>query len=195
MFVRTENFRQFIHYYPAVTVLLAINIAVYLLLLLPFVGDVLYAYGVGINGAILEGEVWRLITPIFMHAGLTHFLFNTFAIFIFAPALELLLGRFKFIFLFLAAGLAGNVATLLLGSPMMAYLGASGALYGLLGLYLYMILFRKELIDPASRQVVTVMLIIGLIYTVLWPNINLYAHLFGFLSGLALGPVLLRKIG
>lgn len=195
MFVRTENFRQFIHYYPAVTALLAINIAVYFLKLIPFVGDVIYAYGVGINANILAGEVWRLVTPIFLHGGLMHFLFNTFAIFIFAPALELILGRFKFLFLFFFAGLVGNIATLLLGSPMMAYLGASGALYGLLGLYLYMVLFRKELMDPASRQVVTVMLIIGLIYTILWPNINLYAHLFGFLGGFALGPVLLRKIG
>jgi membrane associated rhomboid family serine protease len=189
LFIRNENFRQFTHYYPVVSILLTVNTALFILTYLPFVGDLIYALGIGHNAAIKQGQIWRLFTSIFLHEGLMHFLFNTFALFIFAPALERILGRLKFIALYLFAGVVGNIATLLLGHDIIAYLGASGSLYGLLGLYLYMVLFRKDLIDPASGQVVTVMLVIGLVYTILWPNINLYAHLFGFLGGLALGPL------
>lgn len=192
MFVRRENFRQFTQLYPVITLLLAVITILFIASYLPIVGHLIYSLGIGHNPAIEAGQLWRLVTPIFLHHGPMHFLFNAFALFIFGPALERILGRPKFIILYFAAGIAGNLATFFLGNDSTFYLGASGALYGLLGLYLYMVLYRKHLMDPASSQVIIVMLVIGLIYTLLWPNINLYAHLFGFLAGLALGPLLLR---
>ncbi|MDQ0340463.1 membrane associated rhomboid family serine protease [Caldalkalibacillus uzonensis] len=192
MFVRTESFQQFIRYYPVITALIAINTVLFVLMRLPVIGEVVRFYGVGQNMAVAMGEYWRLITPIFLHYGLMHFLFNTFGLIIFAPALERLLGRWKFIGLYLATGIAGNVGTYFLGPDYYAHLGASGALYGLLGLYLYMVLFRKDLMDPASSQIVTTILIIGFIYSIIMPGINWYAHLFGFLCGLALGPLVFK---
>ncbi|GGK34996.1 putative rhomboid protease YdcA [Caldalkalibacillus thermarum] len=192
MFIRTESFQQFIRYYPVVTALIAINTVLFVLIRFPGIGDMIRYYGVGQNLAIAMGEYWRLVTPIFLHYRLMHFLFNSFALIIFAPAMERLLGRWKFIGLYLATGVAGNVGTFLFGPDYYAHLGASGALYGLLGLYLYMVLFRKDLIDPASSQIVTTILVIGLFYTIVMPGVNLYAHLFGFLSGLAFGPLVFK---
>lgn len=196
MFIRTESFKDFLRFYPIISVILAINIALWLVTsLLPIpVGRVIWQLGVGVNALVGQGEYWRLVTPVFLHGGLFHLLFNSFALVLFGPALEQMLGKFKFIAAYLLTGIAGNFFTYFLDpNAFYPHLGASGAIYGLFGLYAYMVWFRKDLIDPASAQIVIVILVIGLLMTFLRPGINVAAHIFGLISGLALGPVILHN--
>lgn len=195
MFVRYESFDQFIRYYPVVTVLIAINTVLILLsFLLPSLYIPIRNWGIGWNIAVAAGEYWRLITPVFLHGGFGHFAFNTFALILFGPALEKILGGVKFLGVYLFAGFLGNLGTFLFGGADLYsfHLGASGAIYGLLGLYLYMKYFRQDLIDPASAQMVTTMLIVGLIYTLIVPRINILGHLFGFIGGAIVGPLIFK---
>jgi rhomboid protease GluP len=102
MFIRTESFREFIRYYPVVSSIIAIQIILYLLTELPFFPNaLLFERLSGINLYIWGGEWWRLITPIFMHSGFTHVLFNSFSLILFGPGLERILGKFKFIAIYL----------------------------------------------------------------------------------------------
>lgn len=197
LFIRTErSIKEFMYAYPIVSTLIIINIALWIFthfLTFDFSRKLLF-FGVGHNYSIYSsGEYWRLVTPIFLHADLMHTLFNSFSLVIFGPALEQMLGKNKFMIGYLLAGIAGNIGTYLVNPmSMTTHVGASGAIYGLFGFYIFMVLFRKHLIDPGNAQIVLTIFIIGLVLTFITPRININAHVFGFLGGLALAPVLLK---
>lgn len=194
MFVRNESFQQFIRFYPTVSAIIGLNALLYLTVLFPPVHSFVYNLGVGSNLHVAAGQYWRLLTPVFLHANFTHFLFNNFSLVIFAPALEIMLGRYRFLLLYIGAGVLGNVGTYYAGGlGYNFHLGASGAVYGILGFYLSMILFRQHLLDSSSSQVIKVFLVFGAIYSIIMPNINIYAHFFGFLAGLMFGHFLLQQ--
>ncbi|SIS56789.1 rhomboid family intramembrane serine protease [Salimicrobium flavidum] len=197
MFLRTESFNDFLKFYPVIAFIIAVHILLWLMmdvLSLPFAVE-WKQLGVGNNYLISQGEYWRLITPIFLHAGLSHTLFNSFSLVLFGPALERMLGKTKFILAYLLAGIAGNIGTYAADpGAYYSHLGASGAIFGLFGIYAYMLFARKELLDQVSSQIIGVIIVLGLIMTFLQPNINVLGHLFGFIGGIALAPPLLRNI-
>ncbi|MBU8879881.1 rhomboid family intramembrane serine protease [Bacillus sp. FJAT-29790] len=192
MFTRTESFKEFIRYYPVVSTIISIHIVLYLLTVLPFLPNswVLENFA-GVNLYIVKGEYWRLFTPIIMHSGFAHMLFNSFSLVLFGPALEQILGKGKFIFVYLASGIAANVATLLLEPLTYIHVGSSGAIFGLFGFFSAVILFRKDLISKANAQIILTITVVGIIMTFLEPNINVTAHLFGLLAGFLIGVALL----
>ncbi|MCT8136563.1 rhomboid family intramembrane serine protease [Anaerobacillus sp. CMMVII] len=197
MFVRNEDFGSFLRSYPIVSGIVAIHLVLFLwMFLFPgFGGNLIFLLGVGHNLSIAQGEIWRLVTPIFMHVSAGHFLFNSFSLVLFGPALERLLGKGRFISVYLLTGILANIATYYIGglgySP---HLGASGAIYGLFGIYLYMTIYRKDLIDRDNSQLILTILVIGLVMTFVNVRINIYAHIFGFIAGAALAPIFLTKI-
>lgn len=196
VFIRTErSIKEFSKLYPMITTLIIIHVLLWLLinlLQLP-IGELIYALGAGSNYYILQGEFWRLFTPIFLHADFMHMLFNSFALVLFGPALEQMLGKGKFLLGYFGAGIIGNIGTLLLGPNDFWYIhvGASGAIYGLFGIYIFIVAFRKHLMDQQSTQIVMIIFIIGLVMTFIQPNINVYGHVFGFIGGFALAPLIL----
>ncbi|TCP23819.1 membrane associated rhomboid family serine protease [Scopulibacillus darangshiensis] len=199
MFIRNESFKTFTRHYPVVSIILALNIVVYLIFFLDKflstgIGYTIVQFGIGYNLLIHLGEWWRLITPIFLHITFSHVLFNCFSLFLFAPALELILGKWKFIIAYLGTGLISNIATYFMQPLQFSHLGASGAIYGLFGFYLYMVALRRDLISRQDKTVITVILVLGLIMTFLTPNIDILGHLFGLLGGFILAPIMLFRV-
>lgn len=199
MFVRNEDFRSFLRHYPVVSIIVAINLLIFLIvnLLPPPIGGLMGSISSSMiewHGGIAQGQYWRLITPIFLHVGFSHVLFNSFWTVLFAPALERILGKPKFVFAYLAAGVIGNIATYYLLNPQTLSLGASGAIFGLFGIYIYMVLFRKDLVDGPSKQIIIWIAVFAVITTFLTPGVNIIAHLFGLIGGLLLAPPLLARV-
>jgi rhomboid protease GluP len=197
MFIRNErSIKEFIQSYPVVSTLIIINLVLWLFinfLQLP-IGLMIHDWAIGYNLFVAAGEYWRLVTPIFLHGDLMHVLFNSFSLVLFGPALEQMLGKLKFTFAYLGVGIIGNIATYLFEPLHYAHLGASGSIYGLFGIYVFMIFFRKDLMDNGSTQMIKAIVIIGLIMTFFRPNINIFAHLGGFIGGLIIAPLVLKNV-
>ncbi|MFJ7728735.1 rhomboid family intramembrane serine protease [Neobacillus sp. NPDC097160] len=190
MFTRTESFREFIRFYPMVSIIVAIHLVLYLLTVFPIFPNYWFFENFsGVNLYIMEGEFWRLITPTFMHSGFAHMLFNSFSLVLFGPALERMLGSGRFLFIYLLSGLIANVATLLLEPLTYTHVGSSGAIFGLFGYYIAIIIFRKHMLSKQNSQIILTLCVVSLIMTFLQPNINITAHLFGLLGGFLLGAI------
>ncbi|MCD7036705.1 rhomboid family intramembrane serine protease [Metabacillus sp. GX 13764] len=194
LFTRTESFRVYLSRYPAVSALCFIHLVLFLLLLVPAQPLMfLFASLDGYNLGIAEGEWWRLITPIFLHANFSHLFFNTVSLIIFAPPLEVSLKKGKFLLLYVLCGVTANAATFFIEPLEYSHIGASGAIFGLFGVFLYMAFFRKEAISKANSQLVIIILAVGFLTSFLYSQINIAAHVFGFLAGMALAPLFLRR--
>lgn len=193
MFIRNENFRSFIHQYPIVTFILFIHVLLWLIIFIVPSGDLLLFLGIGSNYDVYKGEYWRLLTPIFLHSGFGHMLFNSFSLILFGPALEKMLGKITFIITYLLSGVLANIGTYFVAPINYYHLGSSSAIFGLFGVYLYMAIYRKDLIDRMNSQIIISILVIGMVMTFFRADINIYAHIFGLISGAALAPIVLRK--
>ncbi|MED3662976.1 rhomboid family intramembrane serine protease [Ureibacillus terrenus] len=186
MFIRTENFRQYIKFYPVVSTLIALNIIAYIITSLPFIGNMVLYLGMSVNWLIAEGEWWRVITSTFLHGGFFHILFNMFSLFLFGPELERIAGKLRFITIYLFSGIFGNVATFIIESPDYASVGASGSIYGIFGAYAALAYYTKNTI-PQLNQIIMPIIVIGLIMTFLQPGINISAHIGGLITGFLFG--------
>lgn len=194
MFTRTENFRDFVRFYPIVTLIILIHILLYLATTVPvFPSRYLFELLSGVNLFIVNGEYWRLVTPVFIHAGFAHMLFNSFSLVLFGPALEQLMGRTKFILLYLTTGIAANIATLALEPLTYTHVGSSGAIFGLFGFYIAIIVFRKAMLSRENSQTIMTIAIIGVVMTFVQSNINITAHIFGLIAGFLIGAAIFNK--
>ncbi len=148
--------------------------------------DVVLYYGAKINEALAAGEAWRLVTPVFLHANLLHIAVNMYSLYALGPAVERFFGRGRFLAVYLLAGISGVLLSLVM-SPNPS-VGASGAIFGLLGalaafLYLHRATFG-QLGAMQLRQLVFVALInLGL---GLSPGIDNWGHVGGLLAGAGL---------
>ena len=123
-----------------VTTLIAINVGVFFLSgLSPAVGNLLYGLGAMEGEAVAHGQLWRLITSQYLHAGIGHIAFNMIALHFLGRPLEQMWSVRRFFGVYTICGVAGNVFYAILGSqgvidPRMPAVGASGSIYGLLGI-------------------------------------------------------------
>lgn len=186
MFTRTESFKQYIQRYPVISVLIALNISIYVLTMLPIIGAPIFNFGVGFNYLIAEGEWWRFITPMFLHGGIFHILFNMFALYLFGPELEKLTGKVRFLTIYFMAGLFGTIITFLIQDQMYTHVGASGAIYGIFGAFGALVYYARNTM-PQLKQVILPIIVISVIMTFLTPNINITAHLTGLVVGFLIG--------
>ncbi|PID15884.1 rhomboid family intramembrane serine protease [Sporosarcina sp. P34] len=186
MFIRTENFSQYVRAYPVVTFLLALNIGIFIYTLIPGIGDRLFLFGLGDNLLIANGEYWRLITPMFLHGGFTHLLFNMFSLFVFGPELEKIAGKARFITVYMLAGLFGDIATYFVQPAAYTHVGASGAIFGVFGAFGALVYYTKHAF-PQLRQVILPIIVISVVMTFVGTNINVTAHIAGLLTGFLIG--------
>lgn len=190
----TSTFDAYRKQFPVITMILGAQLLVFAVMTLSggtTNHEVLVRFGAKVNVLINEGEWWRLITPIFIHIGLMHLLFNSFALYIFGPTAEWLFGRYRFSLFYVLTGVAGNIASYVF-NPFSISAGASGAIYGLFGMYVYLFLRAKRYVDPDTGKGILVLVAINLVLS-LGQGIDLAAHLGGLVSGFFLTSVMMHR--
>ncbi|MBG6237611.1 membrane associated rhomboid family serine protease [Mycetocola sp. CAN_C7] len=171
---------------PVVTyTLIAVTAFVFLLQLIPGLNVIDYLLYAGVYSTPVAFEPWRMLTSVFVHSQsfIFHIALNMYSLWLFGQALEPMLGRARFLALYLISGFAGSLGVLFLTDGSTAVVGASGAIFGLMGAFL---VIQRKLGGNMNGLLVLVgiNLVIGFI-----PGINVawQAHVGGLVGGALVG--------
>jgi membrane associated rhomboid family serine protease len=173
------------HDAPATLALVAVNVVVYLITV---------AQGGGISQPggqlfqnfwltgiqVANGDWWRIGTVMFLHGSIIHLAFNMFALWALGRIVEDALGSGRFLLVYFASGLAGSAGALLLTSPTDITVGASGAIFGIMGSLL--ILEWKQTGSFAGQALTLIVLNLALTFAI--PNISIGGHIGGLIGGI-----------
>ncbi|MEE1754385.1 rhomboid family intramembrane serine protease [Streptomyces sp. SP18CS02] len=139
---------------------------------------------------VADGEWYRLVTSTFLHQELWHIGFNVLSLWVLGGPLEAALGRARYLVLYLLSGLAGSALTYLVQAPNEPALGASGAVFGLLGATV--VLVRRLNYD--ARPIMA-LLVLNLVITFFWDRIAWQAHIGGLVCGAVLAYAMVGRAG
>jgi len=145
--------------------------------------DLPAALGAKVNEFIIQGQFWRLFTPMFLHGSILHLGFNMYALFSFGPGLERYYGHGRFLALYLISGFAGNVASFIFTAN--PSLGSSTAIFGLLGAEGVFLYQNRSMFGEVARRALSQIIMIALVNFVigLQPGIDNWGHLGGLVGG------------
>jgi len=181
--------------YPAMAALVAINISVYIAMVInggspfEFSGDVLIRWGANYGPLTISGEYWRLVTAGFVHGGILHIAFNMWCLWSLCQLAERLFGSLITVGVYLLTGVAGALLSITVNHGRLE-VGASGAIFGIAGAILSGIKFGNVSVGPMQRRQIFSSLIFFVIINLtigLAPGIDNRCHFGGLLSGLIFG--------
>ncbi len=186
--------KKLIELMPVTLMIIGINVVLYLytaLLSKSFDINirVLVDFGAKVNELIIQGEYYRLVTSAFLHADAMHILFNMYALFALGRILENLLGKLKYISIYLFSALTGGILSYYY-TPNVS-IGASGAIFGLLGALLMVAIFKRRVVNKGLLPRIAIVLMISLFSGFSSGNTDNFGHIGGLLGGLLMSSILL----
>jgi membrane associated rhomboid family serine protease len=172
--------------------LIGINVAVFLLELatggnINGVGSQIFEKGALFGPLVASGDWWRLITAAFLHYGPIHLGFNMFFLYWIGTPVEQYLGRARFLLVYFASGLAGSAGALVL-SPNSVTVGASGAIFGILGAALVLERQGSYVLGGSAMGLIVINLALSFVLS----GISIGGHIGGLIGGAACMLVLSR---
>ena len=148
----------------------------------------LFEAGAMFPPAIAAGEWWRVVTSIFLHAGLIHLLLNSYVLWIFGTVIEQEVGRLPTVAVFLVTGIFASAASYAFSPANSLGVGASGAIFGLVGAFVaYNYLRRSNVLAQARLRAAITMLVLNAVIGLSIPAIDWRAHLGGLIAGFVAG--------
>ena len=151
--------------------------------------NVLLAYGAKENNLIIQGQYWRFVTPIFLHANLLHIALNMLNLVVLGIFLERLVGHLRFLLIYFVTGIVSIIASFYF-MPQEISVGASGAIFGLVGAYsIFVFMHRRAFRNGGIPALLWLIVVIvgNLSIGFFVPNVDNYAHVGGLLTGCLLG--------
>ena len=133
---------------------------------------------------VKSGEFYRLFTSMFLHADIIHLGCNMYALWILGPIVERYYGRLKYLFIYIISGLLGSLFSCVFMASNSISLGASGAIFGLLGSMAYFTYYYRATLQGILRGQIIPVIIINLMIGLVFSSIDLSAHIGGLVAGL-----------
>ena len=170
---------------PTVTyALIGINVFAFLLMLVSGIDQTATQWGMFPPSIALDNEWWRLVTSAFLHGGWLHIAFNMYVLYALGPSLERVLGHSRYLALYLMAALGGAVCSYAFSDVMTVSVGASGAIFGLMGALV--VAGRKLRYDITQ---VLILLAVNFAIGFMAPGVDWRAHVGGLVVGAAVAAV------
>ncbi len=170
---------------PATMVLIGVNVAVYLITVaqgggINLPGGKLFSDWALQGLAVSNGDWWRVATSMFLHGSIIHLLFNMLALYWLGMIVEQALGTPRFLLVYVVSGLAGSAGALWFSSAFAVTVGASGAIFGLIGA----LLILEYLSTGSLMGQAMVLIVVNLAFTFAVPGISIGGHLGGLAGGI-----------
>lgn len=166
---------------PVITyILLAINIFVYALMAIGGRNIILW-HGANIPDFIRSGQIYRLVSSMFIHGGIIHLMCNMYALYVVGPQLESYLGRVKYLLIYLISGIAGNLLSMTFTSGVSV--GSSGAIFGLFGALLYFGFHYRVYLGSVLKSQIIPLIVINLGLGFVISGVDNAAHIGGLIGG------------
>jgi len=147
-------------------------------------------YGAAYTPYIVQnGEVYRLFTSMFLHFGIEHLVNNMLVLFVLGSRLEQVIGKLRFLFIYLAGGIAGNIFSLILelrNQDFSVSAGASGAVFAVMGAMIYVVIRNKGWLGDLSMRQILVMAVFSLYFGFTSSGVDNAAHIGGMIAGFVL---------
>lgn len=140
-------------------------------------------FGANYGGFVRDGEIWRLITSMFLHAGIVHIFFNMYSLYIVGRQIEDFFGKWKYLVIYLLSGICGCLLSIGFNSEVLS-VGASGAIFGLFGALLYFGYNYRGYIGTIVRSQILPIVGYNLIIGFFVPGIDVMAHIGGLIAGI-----------
>jgi len=131
-----------------------------------------------------SGQVYRLITSAFLHANIIHLAMNMYALYILGGQVESFIGKVKFSFIYIFSAIIGSLLSCVVNGATSWSLGASGAIFGLMGTLLYFGYHYRLYLDNALKTQIIPLIVANLLIGAIIPGIDVSAHIGGLVGGL-----------
>lgn len=197
IFQRSGDWRAFYKNAPVTSIILLVNTA---FLIFTLISGGFSANNLVDIGAIYTplmtgvGDYWRIITAGFLHGSILHFLSNMIiGVLTLSSALERLIGSKKFSFIYFGSMILSGLLVIFLSESNAVTIGASGAIFGVLGSLLYITLYRKDMLSARDGQSIRMLIVINIIFTLLAPGISVWGHAGGLIAGLLLSFLVIKR--
>ena len=168
---------------PIITyILLALNFAMFLIPSLLGNMDQFYNWGATYGPFIRMGQYYRLLTGAFIHGGIFHLLFNMYALLIIGSQLESFIGKSRYLLVYLFSAICASLLSITMNGNV-ASVGASGAIFGLLGALLYFGYHYRVYLGGVIKSQIIPIIVINLVLGFMMPDVDNAAHIGGLIGG------------
>ena len=164
-------------------VLIVINVIMFFVTGGGYSTQKLLLFGANYGPLVKAGQLYRLVTCMFLHAGITHLLLNMYSLFVVGPKVEDFFGKTKFLLIYFLAGISGSLLSVGINGNAIS-VGASGAIFGLFGALVYFGYSYRGYIGTMVRGQIVPVVLYNLVMGFLIPGIDMWGHMGGLVGGL-----------